>query len=1310
MDVNDDFLWNPIACTENAFAVCETDPDECLTSPCDSNANCINTIGSFTCQCQSAFYGDGFTCQPICSPGYTMHGGYCYMLSPVPGRAIDALNYCTSQGGRAAEPKSQEEHDNIKAMLTGSTWIGVTDVDADGTFTYASDDSAPVFTSWAAAPGSGNCVMMDSAQDYNWVEASCLDTSPVVCQQVCNPGYSLYGAYCYKTSPGPGNALQVLTYCIDQGGILAEPRSQEEHDHIKSILSETTWIGMADLNNDGWYTYISDDTPVRFTSLVSPWWGNGQCVVMESTESYNWLLTDCTNTHPAVCQQDHDECHELLPPPCDVNANCTNTYGSFTCQCRPGFPGDGFNCDAFTIVHLAFRLTNVDYANVTATQSSIDTFKLNFASELRQLFLDESFPADRIQNLTVIDLRLREGSVTPVVEVDIHRDEEANLVTLVDSMEGTTVGSHYVDQTATGQKALFVLVQCDGIVVHDCHVDATCISTWDDGYYCSCKSGFTGDGTSCEDINECALGSYDCPSGTRCRNTAGSYECVPGCPSGYYTGGEGTQCYKVHDEARSATMAAFVCESDGATLVMPKSQTEHDYLVALSTALGFGQFWIGITDNGLFGATEGTYIYMNGDPLETFEKWSAGNTNTGADDCVYYMANGGDMEWNTGHCLDDNKYYICELPINTCRNNPWHGYKGLYYKVFSTVSVTYDEAKELCQNLDAALAMPVDVGIQESLQLTITDDTWIALDDRTTEGSFVWGTGSTLDSTGYTNWKSDVSTINDDANDCVMIEPSASYRWSPTSCDNRKSFVCQSAYPTKWIRQEGHSICYYFEDQDATFSDAIEKCACSGGRLFHPNTESAFHFVVEYMESNTLESSWVFLSDRETEGTFLWGDGAELEVNDEEWLNGHPNATNTEDKDCVILAQAATYKLKVEDCTKKKHYFCMIVTVVDGGWSDWGSWSGCSVTCGVGMETRDRTCTNPAPGNGGTVCDGADQETQECDTGVSCPVDGGWSDWGAWSGCSVTCGVGTETRDRTCTNPAPENSGTDCDGPHQETRQCDTGVSCPVDGGWSDWGPWSGCSVTCGVGTETRDRTCTNPAPENGGADCDGPDQETQECDTGVSCPVDGGWSDWGAWSGCSVTCGVGTETRDRTCTNPAPENGGTDCDGPARETRQCDTNVSCPALPAADCSDLYPDLRPAAAFDRYQNQCFWTSTSRVTYGAALQECESHGGTLAMIKDASTQTFLLQHLPTVTGRKAQRYWMGLDDLNTERSFVWNDGTPLGSYHKFRPRANRSHRGRDCVALWRTNKLSRWFILKCWSRLPYICQLDYDVNK
>ena len=31
--------------------------------------------------------------------------------------------------------------------------------------------------------------------------------------------------------------------------------------------------------------------------------------------------------------------------PCNVNADCTDTSGSFECTCRRGYSGDGFTCD-----------------------------------------------------------------------------------------------------------------------------------------------------------------------------------------------------------------------------------------------------------------------------------------------------------------------------------------------------------------------------------------------------------------------------------------------------------------------------------------------------------------------------------------------------------------------------------------------------------------------------------------------------------------------------------------------------------------------------------------------------------------------------------------------------------------------------------------------------------------------------------------------------------------------------------------------------------------------------------------------------
>ena len=57
-------------------------------------------------------------------------------------------------------------------------------------------------------------------------------------------------------------------------------------------------------------------------------------------------------------------------------------------------------------------------------------------------------------------------------------------------------------------------------------------------------------------------------------------------------------------------------------------------------------------------------------------------------------------------------------------------------------------------------------------------------------------------------------------------------------------------------------------------------------------------------------------------------------------------------------------------------------------------------------------------------------------------VNGGFSRWGFWSDCSLSCGGGVQTRTRTCTNPPPQGYGKGCDGPVQETRACND-TPCP---------------------------------------------------------------------------------------------------------------------------------------------------------------------------------------------------------------------------------------------------------------------------
>jgi len=54
--------------------------------------------------------------------------------------------------------------------------------------------------------------------------------------------------------------------------------------------------------------------------------------------------------------------------------------------------------------------------------------------------------------------------------------------------------------------------------------------------------------------------------------------------------------------------------------------------------------------------------------------------------------------------------------------------------------------------------------------------------------------------------------------------------------------------------------------------------------------------------------------------------------------------------------------------------------ISDGSWGDWAAWSTCSATCGGGTQTRTRTCSNPPPSNGGLPCQGSNTERTICNT------------------------------------------------------------------------------------------------------------------------------------------------------------------------------------------------------------------------------------------------------------------------------------------------------------------------------------------
>ncbi|KAI4488696.1 hypothetical protein M0802_011366 [Mischocyttarus mexicanus] len=182
-----------------------------------------------------------------------------------------------------------------------------------------------------------------------------------------------------------------------------------------------------------------------------------------------------------------------------------------------------------------------------------------------------------------------------------------------------------------------------------------------------------------------------------------------------------------------------------------------------------------------------------------------------------------------------------------------------------------------------------------------------------------------------------------------------------------------------------------------------------------------------------------------------------------------------------------------------------------------GAWSSCSTSCGKGFKERTVTCITS-----GESCPLSSKPTsrEECNN-PPCFVNKnendktseGRSPWlhSAWSPkCSTECGKGIESRRVACS----EGSELFCD-PNEKPeteRQC-FGNSTYCD--YAKWftGPWTSCSVSCGVGVQYRDVLCIKKTTRK--------DNEEYSLVSVKNCNGTKPRSEQ-----CSATCGNGLQTR----------------------------------------------------------------------------------------------------------------------------------------------------------------------------------------
>ena len=213
-------------------------------------------------------------------------------------------------------------------------------------------------------------------------------------------------------------------------------------------------------------------------------------------------------TQKRICQvYDIDECIEGTHD-CSVNADCIHLpTGGYTCVCKDGYRGSGRVCN------------DIDECAEGTHNCDIHSTCVNTPGSYRC----ECHPGFEKQNGICVDI---DECATGKHDCSVH----AECKNIPGSYKCTCLPGYEGDGKVCTQ-----INKCNSGELN-CHPYSVCVELDNGEYKCECRPGFEGDGVhSCEDIDECELGTYNCPEHSHCRNTFGGYQCI--CNHGFHDQG-----------------------------------------------------------------------------------------------------------------------------------------------------------------------------------------------------------------------------------------------------------------------------------------------------------------------------------------------------------------------------------------------------------------------------------------------------------------------------------------------------------------------------------------------------------------------------------------------------------------------------------------------------------------------------------------------------------------------------------------------------------------------------------------------------
>ncbi|CAL4126751.1 unnamed protein product, partial [Meganyctiphanes norvegica] len=192
-----------------------------------------------------------------------------------------------------------------------------------------------------------------------------------------------------------------------------------------------------------------------------------------------------------------------------------------------------------------------------------------------------------------------------------------------------------------------------------------------------------------------------------------------------------------------------------------------------------------------------------------------------------------------------------------------------------------------------------------------------------------------------------------------------------------------------------------------------------------------------------------------------------------------------------------------------------------------------------------------------------------------------------------------------------------------------------IHGGWTSWSSWGTCFSDC---EHHRLRSCTNPTPQHGGTNCTGDDTLSKECTGDLCKPIHGGWSSWSSWGMCSSDC---QHHRSRSCNNPTPQHGGTNCTGDNTLSQGC-TGGMCTRV----CPDGYVEI---------ESQCFFMANERMNWDNAKKRCEGLSSQLASPEfPMALRDFVINNFSKLS------FWIGGRYNENSDVWQWLSGAPFST--------------------------------------------------